>query len=257
VLTFLGIGLIVLSLSAFRSANEASSESVDQAFLKAVEESYNRLFKLLCLPVDLAVACKDSFTSILFFPYRLMSRGLTRLSEAARSLIDYIQTCFLWLFNLPGDFFSTIYNRCGDIYQFLGSVILDRILMAKKATTESPIGRFLEETAKEISGISFRTRILWIRVNKKLSEVALAMEELGGPYSEMLSRISEVSTKHRKVASKIVGGGWVAIQSSLAGMSHGFSREYNTLNKKVSRWGIRIDSVINNLASTIRKMRNS
>jgi hypothetical protein len=257
VLTFLGIGLIVLSLSAFRSVNEASGDSVDQAFLKAVEESNNRLFKLFFLPIDLAVACKEYLTRILFFPYRLVSRGVTKLSETALSFIDYIQTWFLWIFNLPGDFFSTIYNRFGDLYQYLGSLILDRIQMLKTSTTKSPIGRFLQETAKGISGIYFRTRIRWIRVNKMLSDIAIAIEEFGVPYLEMLSRIAEDSARNWKIVRENVGGRWVTTQSWLASMNHWFSEEYNTLNRKICRWGLRIDSMISDLASTIRNMLNT
>jgi hypothetical protein len=254
-LTFLGIGLIALSLSAFRSANEAPGESVDQAFLKAVEESYNRLFKLLCLPVDLVAACRDSLTSILFFPYRVVSSAVINLSQSTRTLIDYMHTWFLWLFNLPGDFFSTIYDRFGDIYQYLGSLVLDRILMVK--TTNSQISRFLNETAKRMSGLSYRTRMRWIRFNKMLSDVAIAIEGFGVPYLEMLSRLAEDSAQTWTEASKSLGGISTTLHSRLADINHWCSMEYTALNWKISRWGISIESMINTFTSTIRKMCSS
>jgi hypothetical protein len=254
---FLGIGLIVLSLSAFRSANEASGSSVDQAFLRAVEESNTRLFKLFCLPIDLAIACKDSLTSILFFPFRLVSRGFTKLSDSTRSFVDHIQTWFLWLFNLPGDFFSTMYNRFGDLYQYLGSLVLDRIHRAKMVTTNSPLCHYLKEMASVISGTLHRTRISWIRVNKILSDMAIAIEERGVSYLEMLFRIADCSSDNWKEARMSLKAGCAAIQSWLASMDHWLCREYNILNRKISRWEISIDSIINNLTSTIRKMRHS
>jgi hypothetical protein len=260
VLTFLGIGLIALSLSAFRSANDASGESVDQAFLRTIEESATRFFKFISLPYDLAMALKEALTNVLLFPFRLLSKGFNKTTEVAQTLVDYIQTWFLWLFNLPGDFFATISARLGDISRYIGSLLLDKVDSVKSASAKSSVGIFFHESTKHASVFLYRTRIRWARVNKSLSGIAVAVEEFGMYYIDAIQRAIDTGLpKWRNgwaMASETASDGWAATRSRTANAKDWVSRDYYTANRVLARWALAIEATIEKLSSSIRSLKN-
>lgn len=257
-LTFLGIGLIALSLSAFRSANSDPGESADQAFLKALEESTTRFFKLLCLPYEFVVACRDALINLFLFPFRLISKGFSRTSEAAQTLIEYVHTWILWLFNLPGDFFSTIYARLGDMTQYFASILLIRFDGAKTTVTKSSVGVFLTESTENVSWFLYRTKIGWFRINKGLSDMAISVEEFGVSHFKTIRRARDNNIRvwrdQWNVTNRNAIEGWVATQSWTVKTKDLITRDYNSLNRALSRWAVSVEAKIERLSTTVRSL---
>jgi hypothetical protein len=260
VLTFLGIGLIALSLSAFRSANDASSESADQAFLRTIEESATRFFKFISLPYDLAMALKEALTDVLLFPFRLLSKGFNKTTEVAQTLVDYIQTWFLWLFNLPGDFFATISSQLEDISRYIASLLLDKVDNIKTALAKSSVGIFIRESTKHASGFLYRTRIRWARMNKSLSDIAVAVEEFGMYYIDAIQRAIDTGLPKCRnlwaMATETASDGWAATRSKTANANDRLSRDYNTANRVLARWALAIEAMIEKLSCRIQSLTN-
>ncbi|KAG7340998.1 hypothetical protein IV203_022949 [Nitzschia inconspicua] len=255
-LTFLGIGLIALSVSAFRSANADPGEPADQAFFKTLEELTTRLFKLLCLPYDFVVACKDAMMSILLFPFQLFSKTFTKTRDAVQTLVDYIHTWFLWLFNLPGDFFATMYARFMDLSNHIGSQLWDTFETVQRSVSQSVMVVFCQKTIQKFSDVAYRTKIRWIVLNKQVSNMAIAVEESGtrciGAIRHAVDNSLPAWKEHWHTANQTVTNGWTTTQVWTRNVHGRIHRGYHTANRSLARWSITIETFFVNIATNIR-----
>lgn len=111
VLAVTGVGLIFVSLSAFRNVAQTPSDAVDRAFLDAVETTTSRLLKFIFLPIDFLVACKDALVGLVLFPFRMVSSGIARASKLGETLFGAVTSWLLWFLHLPFDIFSLFLDR--------------------------------------------------------------------------------------------------------------------------------------------------
>ncbi|KAG7357786.1 hypothetical protein IV203_014373 [Nitzschia inconspicua] len=259
-LTFLGIGLIALSVSAFRSANADAGESADQAFFKTLEELTTRLFKLLCLPYDFVIACKDAMTSILLFPFRLFSKTFTKTRDAVQTLVDCIHTWLLWLFNLPGDFFATLYARSMDLSYHVGSQLWDTFETVQRSVAQSAMVVFFRKTTQQFSEVAYRTKIRWIVLNKQVSNMAIAIEEFGNRCIDAIRYAVDNSLpawkEHWYTVNQTVTNGWTSTQAWTRNVHGGIHRGYHTANRSLAQWSIAIETFLDNIATSIRSFKS-
>uniref|UniRef100_A0A7S4EH49 Uncharacterized protein n=1 Tax=Pseudo-nitzschia australis TaxID=44445 RepID=A0A7S4EH49_9STRA len=127
ILALTGIGLIFVSVAAFRNVNQTPSDAADRAFLNAIERYTTRMTKLLFFPLDFLVACKDALVGIVLFPFRFVSSGVTRANQFGKGLFGAARHWFLWLIHLPFELLSSLLWGSKHVLDTACTNLVDRL----------------------------------------------------------------------------------------------------------------------------------
>lgn len=131
VLSVLGIGLIFVSIAAFRNVNQIHSDATDRAFVDTVEIYTSRILKLLFFPLDFVTACKDAIVNTFFFPFRVVSSSISSAKALKEITKVTIQNWLLWFFGIPWRISSSIRegfrSKCSAITTFVDVVYQNTI----------------------------------------------------------------------------------------------------------------------------------
>jgi hypothetical protein len=108
----LGAGLIVLSVAAFRNA---SSPEPGALLLRTLESTDVRgISRLLSIPYEMLVSCKDAIAWVLLLPVRAVTGSLARVGRAGTATLDVLHRCILWIVHLPVQLVHSFLGRVAD-----------------------------------------------------------------------------------------------------------------------------------------------
>eukprot|EP00536_Pseudo-nitzschia_multiseries_P007866 jgi/Psemu1/287415/fgenesh1_pg.190_\ len=175
-LALTGVGLIFVSIAAFRNVNQNPSDAADRAFLSTIEKYTTRLLKILFLPLDFLVACKDALVSIVLFPFRFVSSSVARANKLGKSLFGALTHWVLWLLNLPLDVLSSFFRGSKHVFNTACTNLVDRLRRLVDSTNDSFHGVVLREIAKVTSVVLEKAKVQWTTLNHTLSHGALSVE---------------------------------------------------------------------------------
>ena len=193
VLTLLGLGLIFVSVAAFRNVNKTPSDAVDRAFLNAMEKMTSRLLKLVFLPLDFLIACKDALVSIVMFPFKMISSGVSRAGTLGKNLVGFVQEWLLWLLHLPTQFLSSLLSGAKHAFDITYTNMSDRFSsILSRAVEMSSLGGLFQKIGHRLSCALNVTKIRWIVLNKNVSDNIYCVEDFA---TRMLQEFFEVSNR--------------------------------------------------------------
>jgi len=175
-LALTGVGLIFVSLAALRNVNQSPSDAADRAFLNTIEKYTARLLKIVFLPLDFLVACKDALVSIFLFPFRLISFGVTRVNNLGKSLLGAFKHWILWLLNLPFDMISSFLWGTKHMFHTACTNLVERFRSVIDAANDSFHGVVLRELVQITSAVLERGKIHWIALNSNIADRAISIE---------------------------------------------------------------------------------
>lgn len=262
-LTVLGVGLIFVSITAFRNVNRTPSESADRAFLNAVEKTTSRLLKLIFLPVDFLIACKDAMVSIILFPFRIISSGVTRAGKLGQTLLGSTRDWMLWLIYLPAQLLSSLFsgskhiletmytnsieqlNRLGcavlsgskHTFEITYADIIEQLNRVGRVVDMSRVGVFNRELLMlEISGCFHRAKLQWIILNHQVADKFLCLEKSRKTLQEMLTTLAKFPTSLQHEGKEYVDK---------------LSKGYHSLNQNLADFAIFIEQWIRRMSGTV------
>jgi hypothetical protein len=227
VLTVLGLGLIFVSVAAFRNVNQIPSDAADRAFLNAIEKTISRLLKLVFLPLDFLIACKDALVNIILFPFRMITSSAFRAGKLGQTLLGSARDWFLWLLYLPAQFLSSLLCGSKQIFKTSFANLMDRFNRLGCAVNMTFVGVLFQKWGRQMSGLLHRTKIQWIILNHQVSDNFLWVEEfgkhiMGGVFYELTkaqSRVAKFSILLKQEGKKcvcIVSKGYHSLNQNLA-----------------------------------------
>lgn len=233
-----------MSVVAFRNARKSPSESIaDDVLLKTLETHGSRLYKIISLPFDFLVACKDALVAALLFPFRFVSKGFSHFNKVGESLIKAAQQWFAWLLYLPGQMLSSMLQRLGSLLGSLGKSFTNQTNWLGEALSRSPVGVYVLAKIQGLSDFATRAQIHWIVLNDELSSVALAVEDGGAKALTVLCEMVSKTTADLMIRKQTTG--------------QRLSRDYNNVNEKLSEFAFMIEDLLHKLSSWIRKRTGS
>ena len=241
-----------MSLSAFRNANESSSEKADSAFMKSLEEFSERLLRLITFPFDFLVACKEAIVNLFMFPFRVASRGLSKTKKAGGSLVDYLQNMFMWLICLPGNLLSSVLERFGTTCHQLGSAISSHFERAGSAASTSSIGRFVQKCLRRLSGYFPRSKVRWSKLNHKLADMAISLE---GLWHRLYDPCRNLIQKSLPIWTEQASEGFHTARDWTQTMQRRTSANYYKLNRALADWARSVEDIIERIRSMIHELK--
>ncbi len=175
----MGLGLIFVSVTAFRNVNQTPGEAVDRAFFNAVEKTTSQLLKIVLLPLDFLIACKDALVSMIMFPFRLISASVSRAGQLGKTLLESAQDWILWLIQLPARFLSSLLSGSEQILRKAYTNLTDRLSRWWLALDTSIFDTLFQKLELLLSGPMHRVKMQWIILNHQLSDKILWAENFG------------------------------------------------------------------------------
>ena len=276
-LTILGLGLLGISAAAFRTLYQTPSESVDRAFLNAIEKTTSRLLKIIFLPLDFLIACKDAVLNIIFSPFRVISMSVSRVVNVFQALLESAKHLLIWLLNLPaqllssmlsgskqillttfanmtnslnlpGQFLSSLLSGSKSILKVTGAKIMDQFKRLWSAADVPFVGIFLEKLVLQMSSSIHAAKIQWIHLNHRISDnmveietfVNCIMQELNKKLIGMFEVVMNTHFNSTKYALSIQHGGKEYFKMMTKG--------YNSLNQKLAHFTIVIQDWFRSLS---------
>lgn len=176
----MGFGLITVSIVAFRNINQTPSDAADRAFFDTVEEIASRLMRIVLLPIDFLVACKDALVSLILFPFRLVSSSISKAGKLGQTLLGAARDWFLWLLCLPAQLLSSLLHRSEDALKKTYANLTDRFLGLLVRLDESILGIWFHKTEQVIAGFVHRVQFQWTLLNHEVSGRILSVQNFGG-----------------------------------------------------------------------------
>ena len=244
VLTLLGVGLIFVSIAAFRNVNQTPNDANDRAFFDTIETYTSRLLKLLFLPLDFVAACKDAIVGIFFFPFRILSSSLSWAGKLGESMVASIQKWFIWLLYLPTRFLTSIQEGSRTILWSTFAYIISQLSRVKDVASTSFVGVFFQKATEQVSGVSNKTKIQWIILNHRLSDYILFVERFGKQTIEAIqTATNDLFGKLVRVqddATKLTA----LVQRERKAHVDKLSRGYNSLNQILEDFAFSIEDVL-------------
>ena len=241
-----------MSLSAFRNANETSSEKADHAFMKSLEEFSERLLRLITFPFDFLVACKDAIGNLLMFPFRVVSRGFSETKRAGGSLIDYLQSMISWLISLPGNLLSSILESCGTTYRHLSTMISSQLETTGRAISTSSFGRFVQKCCRRVSGYFPRSKVRWSKLNHRLADMAISLEQgWRRAYDPCRTFVNDALPRWGKQASV----GFETSRDWMQTVRRRTIADYHRLNRTLADWARTIEDAFARILERIDAMK--
>jgi len=247
-LTLLGFGLIFISLTAFRNANQIPSDAADRAFLNVIEKTTQRLLKLVLLPFDFLIACKDALVSIILFPFRMISSGVSRAGKLGQTLLESARDLFLWLLYLPGQILSSLLCGSKQMFQTTCAKLMDRLNRLGCAVDMSFIGLFFGKLRFKLSCSFHRAKIQWIVINHQVSDKILSAENFGKQIlQKILAPLVGVFGKLTKMQSSITKFS-ASLQQKGSESIDMLSKGYNSLNQNLASFSSFVDEWIRSIS---------
>jgi len=245
VLTLLGAGLIFISVAAFRNVNQTPSDAADRVFLNTIEKHTEQMLKLLFLPLEFLVACKDALVGMFLFPFRVLSSGLTRAGKLGESVLASVQNWFLWLLYLPTQILSSFLSGSKHIF-------MDRFsrLMIYAPNT-SFVGDLFQNATRQLSGAVNRTKIQWILLNHHVSDNLLCVERFGKQTSRAIhTTLNGVFAKLAK-AQDDAATFTVFVQRERKGYLDTLSKGYHSLNQTLANFAFSVEESLRRIIARI------
>ncbi|MGK3742158.1 MAG: hypothetical protein ACI90V_009012 [Bacillariaceae sp.] len=248
VLTLLGVGLIFVSIAAFRNVNQTPNDANDRAFFDTIETYTSRLLKLLFLPLDFVAACKDAIVSIFFFPFRILSSSLSRVGKLGESMIGSIQKWFIWLLYLPTRFLTSIQEGSRTILESSFTYLISQLSRLKYAASTSFVGVFFQKATDQVSGVSNKTKIQWIVLNHRLSDYILFVERFGKQMIEAIqAATNDIFSKLVRVQDDVTKL-TTSVQRERKAHVDKLSKGYNSLNQILEDFAFSIEEALRRFA---------
>lgn len=256
----LGVGLIFLSIAAFRNANRPPDDAIDKVFLDTLETHTSTFFKILSLPLDLLVACKDAVVAILLLPFRLVSAGLSRSRKVSDDLIDSVHQWLLWLLSFPGTLLSSLLNGSREIVDAIGKGLAGQATRLMSVIDQSFVGGLFRTIGVSVSGVTSRTRIQWIILNRRVSDAALAIENFGmetaaiahATFDGLIGTTSNAISNLRLDVSNVIAS-MVQEQKVYHEL---ISTKYDSLNKSLEEFAFSLERFFRRLISPFRNPKS-
>jgi hypothetical protein len=260
VLSMLGVGLIFMSIAAFRNATRPPDDAIDKVFLDTLESHTSRLFRLLSLPLDFLLACKDVVVAVLLAPFRLASAGLSRVGKLGGTLIESVQQWLLWLLSFPGALLSSLLEGLRGTVEAVGTGLAEQVTTLMSVVDQSFVGVLIRTTAKSLSGVTARTKIRWILLNRRVSATALAIEDSGMQVASVARAIFdgdvEATTKATSNLRSGVSKLMTAIEHEQKTYQGRLSTEYVSLNRSLEKFALSVETLLGRLVSNFRLPKN-
>ena len=193
----MGLGLIFVSVTAFRNVNQTPGEAVDRAFFNVVEKITERLVKIFLLPLDFLVACKDALVSILLFPFRMISSGASRAGKLGQTLLESARDWFLWLLYLPAQFLSSLLGGSEQILNTAYANLTDRLNRMWLALDIPIFGILFQKLEVLYSGTLHRLKMEWMFLNHRLSDKMLLAQNFGLQFTQELLMTCKTALESR------------------------------------------------------------
>jgi len=233
-LTVLGLGLIFVSVAAFRNVNQIPSDAADRAFLNAIEKTTSRLLKLVFLPLDFLIACKDALVSIILFPFRMITSSISRAGKLGQTLLGSARDWFLWLLYLPAQFLSSMLFGSKQIFETTCANLMDQLNRLGCAVDMSFVGVLFQKWGREMSNLLHRSKIQWIILNHQVSVKILLVEDFG---KQIIGGVFYELTKAQGHVTKFS----ILLQQEGKEYVGTLSKGYHSLNQKLTAFAIFVD----------------
>ena len=216
VLSIVGVGFLVISLTAFRNLY-ASDPSMDNATLAAAIQTSSRFVSnVLSLPSNILRACKNALVSVITFPFRLVGSILRGLGDAGNATVDAINRVFDWLSLLPSRMFSSLVDFFGKGFRSISVAVK-------------------EQSQKLFSDLSTSFFIVWY--NKVLEFFSNAHSFLRGQWVSLAQVVSlQTSSVLEKMKSGASAIGWF-VHETLEVMKTSLSKTKSKMSYIQTTWG--------------------
>lgn len=198
VLTLTGIGLIFVSIAAFRNINQTPSDAADRAFFDTVEEVASRLMRIVLLPIDFLVACKDALISLVLFPFRLVSSTISKAGKLGQTLLGAARDWIAWLLYLPAQLLSSLLHRSEVALRKTYTRFSDRFIGLLVLLDESILGVWFHKTEQLIAGSIHRVQFRWTILNHEFSDRILMVQHFGVDIAQKVSEVVTVPVQRIK-----------------------------------------------------------
>jgi hypothetical protein len=150
VLSIVGAGLIILSISAFRNAH-SSERSIDDTLAMAFQNSAAMISRVVALPKSLLVACKNAIVSVLLFPFRLVAAALRQLGAAGNATVNSMNRFVDYMATLPFRFYQALTETLQNGFQVLVGGIQHQSRQFSAAISTSFLGVFYRNLVEMLS----------------------------------------------------------------------------------------------------------
>jgi len=227
-LTLMGLGLIFVSVTAFRNVNQTPGEAVDRAFFNAVEKTAAQLLKIVLLPLDFLIACKDALVSIILFPFRMISSSVSRAGKLGKTLLESAQDWILWLIYLPAQFLSSLLSGSEQILKKAYTNLTDRLSRWWLALDTSIFDTLFLQLGRLFSGPVHRVKMQWIILNHQLSDKILWAENFGFQIAQ------DLLVKFEIALESLISESVYRVESLISRPVHEVKFRWMILNRHVS-----------------------
>ena len=248
VLTLLGVGLMFVSVSAFRNVNQTPSDAADRAFLNTIEKHTSQMLKLLFLPLDFLAACKDALVGILLFPFRVLLSSLTRAGKLGESLLASVQNWFLWFLYLPTQILSSLLSSSRNIFETTYTNLIHRFSRLMCAANTSFASVLFQKATQQLSGAANRTKIQWVILNHHVSDNLLCVERFGKQTSQAIkTTLDGVFAKLTRVQDDVTKF-TILLQRERKGCLVILSKGYHSLNQTLATFAFFVEESVRRIA---------
>ena len=176
-LTSLGLGLIFISVSAFRNINQNSTDDVDRLFLNAIEEKTFGLLKILNPLLDFLIASKDSLLRIILIPFRSISSSLSGSRRPLENLLSFFRDWFLLLLYLPAQLMSLLLNGSRNVFDKTFTPLIVWLDSIGRASDMSFVGIAFEKIKVKVTDSIQRAKIKSEILNQIVEKILYIQEE--------------------------------------------------------------------------------
>jgi hypothetical protein len=227
VLSVLGAGLIVFSVAAFRNASAREPE-IDRALsatLKSLEKvaATPGFSKMLALPLQFLVACKDAVVSVVMLPFKFVLGSVSTVVRAGGATMQAVNSIIRWFVGIPGNLASSVMTFLGRGTRAMSNGVSNRSQRAVGAVSASFLGVFVRSVA---SSFTYTATM----VKASFSSIGLALVQVKGS-------IESASMATINFGSSVVAttsGVFVAVETGLAGTALALGKADDRVSKGLS-----------------------
>jgi hypothetical protein len=237
VLSVLGAGLIVVSVVSFRNATSPDTQAMERALLSTLESTDARsLSKLLCLPLDMLMACKDAIVWAVLLPVRLLTGSLNRLGRAGNTTVDAINHLIQWMGHLPVQLVQSLLGVLGNGVSAISGRLADQSRQIAKLLSDSFLGAFFQSLAETFVGTFGTFQSTWDSMNLVAANGAFAVEGFLNSILELMTDTFAKTTAE-----------WTAFHMALEGATAHMQGTWESMNIASANGAFAVEAFLNRI----------
>ena len=166
---------------------------MDKALLRTLESTNVKgISKVLSMPLEWLIACKNAIISVLLSPFRLAAASLSRLGHAGNTVVSMFQRWVEWIANLPSQLVHSLSGVFQDGLRAVSAGFTGRSRQISAALSASFLGGFMRNVTEAFTSAS--TAILATLTSSTQISTALSASFLGDFMRNVTEALTSAST---------------------------------------------------------------